>query len=85
MPQVRLKACSESSCSRCTLCHRMASHRGGFLACLPECRYPAITLLLVVLTNSEMAIRRFMYYRMMSLRVSKHHCGLLPACPHHAA
>lgn len=54
------------------------------LPCLPERRYPAITLLLVVLTNSEMAIRRFMYYRMMSLRVSKYHRGLLPACPHHA-
>lgn len=32
--------------------------------------YPMITLMLVVLTNNEMAIRRFMYYRLMSLQVS---------------
>lgn len=31
--------------------------------------YPMITLMLVVLTNNEMAVRRFMYYRLMSLQV----------------
>ncbi|WIA21570.1 hypothetical protein OEZ85_000762, partial [Tetradesmus obliquus] len=31
--------------------------------------YPLLTLLLVVLTNNEMAVRRFMYYRLMSLQV----------------
>jgi hypothetical protein len=38
--------------------------------------YPMITLMLVVLTNNEMAIRRFMYYRLMSLQVSTP-CGRL--------
>jgi hypothetical protein len=31
--------------------------------------YPMITLLLVILSNNEMAVRRFMYYRLMSLQV----------------
>lgn len=31
--------------------------------------YPLITLLLVILSNNEIAIRRFMYYRLMSLQV----------------
>jgi hypothetical protein len=31
--------------------------------------YPVVTLMLVVLTNNEMAIRRFMYYRLMSMQV----------------
>lgn len=31
--------------------------------------YPLITLLLVTLSNNEIAIRRFMYYRLMSLQV----------------
>ncbi|WIA17081.1 hypothetical protein OEZ85_013980 [Tetradesmus obliquus] len=31
--------------------------------------YPMITLLLVTLSNNEMAVRRFMYYRLMSLQI----------------
>lgn len=31
--------------------------------------YPLITLLLVILSSNEVAIRRFMYYRLMSLQV----------------
>lgn len=33
--------------------------------------YPVVTLMLVVLTNNEMAIRRFMYYRLMSMQVGQ--------------
>jgi hypothetical protein len=33
--------------------------------------YPMLTLMLVVVTNNEMVIRRFMYYRMMSMQVSR--------------
>jgi hypothetical protein len=32
--------------------------------------YPMITLMLVVLTNNEICVRRFMYYRLMSLQVN---------------
>lgn len=31
--------------------------------------YPAVTLAGIVLTNNEMAVRRFMYYRLLSLQV----------------
>lgn len=31
--------------------------------------YPMITLMLVVLTDNEICVRRFMYYRLMSLQV----------------
>lgn len=43
--------------------------------------YPMITLMLVVLTNNEMAIRRFMYYRLMSLQVGVH-TGAAPLLHH---
>jgi hypothetical protein len=33
--------------------------------------YPMLTLMLVIVTNNEMVIRRFMYYRMMSMQVSR--------------
>eukprot|EP00775_Hariotina_reticulata_P001342 gene1342-1685_t len=31
--------------------------------------YPMLTLMLIVITNNEMAVRKFMYYRLMSLQV----------------
>ena len=33
--------------------------------------YPMLTLMLVTLTNNEMAVRRFIYYRLMSMQVGR--------------
>lgn len=37
--------------------------------------YPMITLMLVVLTNNEICVRRFMYYLLMSLQVGRNFVG----------